>query len=474
MNSPEIEGLREKVLYTLEDLKVQGNAKILLGFSGGPDSTALLDILASFGTYQLMAFYLDHGIRRPEETAEEFAVAEANCRKRGVPLFTEKLSFGALEQQARREGRSVEEAAREKRYTFLYQYAKQQQADWIALGHNYDDTIETLLMRIFQGSGYEGLMGIKEKRGLIIRPLSRAAKKDILAYLSEKGITYSVDSTNQSDLYLRNAVRNRLIPLIQEIFPGFHTGLAQFALKNRMVKELVHHELEKLPWSRSGQGYKISLKVFLELPEILKYSAFFYIYHKLKQSSPSSPDRVPFRFLKPLLDKNEIKCKNIILNGYGIKILKQQEYLFFYSDIVYNRKKRYLIVIYRNFTGSIGNSGGIFKISGTNEKDVDMVLKKDAVQYPLIIRSRRKGDFINTGAFTKSIKEFFVEWKVPEGLRERIPVIEDRSGIIGVFGKPFGFKNIVSVKHHKKNNRLEKNLNKTIIKLEEYGVEQSG
>ncbi len=197
---------------------------VAVAFSGGPDSTALLDLfacsMAGFG-FSVTACHLDHGIRK--ESASDREHCRALASKQGIPFISERIDVPAMS-AAERTG--IEEAARKARYAFLEKAALDTGSGWVALGHNADDQAETVLMRIIRGSGLRGLGGMKEARPisaanpgiLAVRPILRASRSRILSYLASRGISYLTDGTNLDEAYARNRVRRVLIPLLEERF----------------------------------------------------------------------------------------------------------------------------------------------------------------------------------------------------------------------------------------------------------------
>ena len=463
---------KEKILKVLNAINGINQARIVVGVSGGPDSTALLHFLSSLSHQlhlQLSAFYLDHGIRAQEEIAGEINLIKKLCEKLNVELCCEHLPAGMLENRTLRQHRSIEMAARERRYYLLDRHAKLTKSDFIALGHTLDDNIETILMRFFQGSGAAGLKGIPFRRGRIIRPLILCTKAEVLEYLAANKLDYSTDSTNLQNLYLRNKIRNQLLPLITEFFPGFRKSILSFSRKMHYQENFIRKEAARqIKIVPVEEGFRISLRQFEKLPVALKISVIFSLYNRITGNNGKV---LPFRFIKPLL-KNELTSR-IPIKGYGFKASKKDNCLFFNSDIVYNRKKGYLIVneILKNTT--IKNGGLKFQImcdntgvEGERKYFSELVLKSDLIELPLIIRSKKEGDNINLGTFTKSLKKLFNEWKVPEKIRGILPLVADRSGLIGIMGRTFGYKNIV-IKAHNNIGKCEKTVK---IIINEYGV----
>jgi tRNA(Ile)-lysidine synthase len=440
---------KQKVEKALVACDVEKGARILVGFSGGPDSTALLHSLKSLDDtwgFKLFAAYCDHGIRPEREIEKEIAHIRKATAGLQIELFIGRIPGGELKRLASIESRSVEDIAREKRYLFLHSVSEKIHAAYIAVGHTRDDHLETMIMRFFQGSDITGLKGIVVRRGMVIRPLFYWSKVDVMKYVTAGNIRFMVDSTNLKSTYLRNKIRLNLIPVIQNIFPGFRSSLLRFADKMNLLNDYITNELnEKLKWEKVPSGFRIKGVEFLGAHGIIRLFSLYRIVNMLGETGKVvKKGRIPHQFLSAVLNENLLRQKTIILRGYGFIFLWKGEYLFCISDIVYPQKKGYLMCGEKNIKLTIpGSNYNIVLFQEHNERDhknnVNTVyLNDDRIDYPLVIRSRMPGDRLGMEKGSKSLKKLFNEWKIPEKKRWLIPVLEDKKGIIGVLGKAFG------------------------------------
>ncbi len=190
--------------------------RIVIGFSGGPDSTALLEVLSLLKDEYLLTLvpaHLHHGFRG-EEADGDLRFCRAAAERHGLELVWERVDGPAL---AREQGLSAQEAGREARYDLLIRAAVACGASRIALGHHADDQAETLLMRLLRGAGTRGLTGMPPQRKPgIIRPFLKLRRSEILHFLRERGVAFRQDSSNEKEIYLRNRIRRELMPLLQE------------------------------------------------------------------------------------------------------------------------------------------------------------------------------------------------------------------------------------------------------------------
>ncbi|NOY09170.1 MAG: tRNA lysidine(34) synthetase TilS [Spirochaetes bacterium] len=440
---------KQRISDAFKRLGVPAGGRLLVGFSGGPDSTFLLYLLSKLKqdwNFELFAAYIDHGMRSKTELREETRFVKSFSGEMGVPLYIERIPEGDIRKGSAAEGISVEEYARNRRYSLFKGLALKVKASRIVLGHNYDDQIETIIMRFFQGSNFSGLSGIPEKRDIIIRPLINFSKSEILGYLKEHNIPFSVDSTNLKTDYLRNKVRHKLMPVISEVFPGYDTGIQVFSEKMKVLKEFSENEiLHNKNIKICNAGYKIDGSWFVGLPGFLRIEIVYYLFDKMMSSDKIFHKRIPYRFLRILLDKDMIQKRKIIIKGYGFKLSWKKRSLFWERDVVYDRKKGYFIVIKKNIVYDID----FLHFSITLSEDIgntvcDEVLHVDSecLNEPVILRSWKDGDKIKVRRGARLIKKIFQELKIPEFKRDLIPLITDREGIKLILAGPLGYDNI--------------------------------
>jgi len=190
--------------------------KIIVGVSGGPDSVCLLYILNSLKeelSFRLYVVHLDHMLRK--NSGKEAAFVRSLAKRLGIPAVIARVDIKALAANG-----SIEEVARNARFKLFSKAAKSFKANKIALGHNLDDQAETVLMRLLRGSGLYGLSAIQPKKLIhgktIIRPLLEIRRKDIERFLTSRRIKFCLDESNLDDVYLRNRIRNSLLPLLEK------------------------------------------------------------------------------------------------------------------------------------------------------------------------------------------------------------------------------------------------------------------
>lgn len=187
-------------------------AKIVVGVSGGPDSVCLLEVLVELAPkhdLQLIVAHVNYGLRgKDSDKDEEFVRDLAQKSNLKIEVLQVKVSSK----------QNLENNLRNIRYDFFEKIRKENKFDLIAVAHNSNDQVETYLMRIIRGAGLQGLSAMRYKNGKIIRPLLNVSRKEILKHLDRNNKTHRTDKTNAENLFLRNKIRNKLIPYLEKNF----------------------------------------------------------------------------------------------------------------------------------------------------------------------------------------------------------------------------------------------------------------
>ena len=230
-------------------------ARLLVGVSGGPDSTALLSSLVELQDdcqFELHVVHVDHGLR--PESRGDAAYVRRLCARWNVPLNVRTANVKALQQA---EGLSVEAAARKARHLALLEEAATFRVDAIALGHTADDQIETVLLSLLRGAGLRGLAGMTEQsespftlpsgeRVPIVRPLLGVTRADVMGYLKERHLRPRQDASNADPTHLRNRVRHELLPLMERIREGASDAVGRASEDARLALEYVESQADRL------------------------------------------------------------------------------------------------------------------------------------------------------------------------------------------------------------------------------------
>jgi len=267
---------------------------LLIAVSGGADSMALLAALCAVKKdvvkKRLLCLHVEHGIRPADESCADADFVEAFCEKNGIECKVKHIAPGKAVSLAKRKGIGIEAAARFYRHRALRKEAKTLGDNTlILLAHTKDDLLETVLMRVLRGAGSGGLAAMPRRKGNLVRPILEMTRADVINYLKARQITWREDSTNADTRYLRNKIRHQLIPLLNDSFPSWKTGVDALAKTQSLTAEFLlkeakeHIKWEAVKTSHEGtkeQGKKKEIhtdeKNFFIQPLILREEAVFY------------------------------------------------------------------------------------------------------------------------------------------------------------------------------------------------------
>ena len=202
------------------------------------------------GKDALFCLHIEHGLRPAEESQGDAEFVRQFCKNNGIECRIENIPPGKITVLARRRGIGIEAAARFFRHRALSKEANRLgDKTLILLAHTKNDLLETALMRILRGAGSAGLSAMPAKRGRLLRPLLKMTRADVIEYLKVKNISWREDSTNTDEKYLRNRIRRTLIPLLNEKFPSWESGIFGMAETQSLTAAFIANEAEtRIKW----------------------------------------------------------------------------------------------------------------------------------------------------------------------------------------------------------------------------------
>jgi tRNA(Ile)-lysidine synthase len=317
-----------ELLQVLEGLQ----PPVVVGVSGGPDSLCLLHGLIEQG-WETHPVYFDHQIR--PDSADEARQLSAQLEGWGVSLVTGRADVPAA---ANQEGSSLEEAARNLRYQYLFQTAQETQAGAVLVGHHADDQVETILMHLLRGTGLSGLTGMKRfslpnpwsERIPLVRPLLEVWREEILRYCGQHDLQFITDPTNSDLNFLRNSVRQELIPALESYQPGVKSRILQTGQilqeDHKVLAGLEDRSWEDLQPERGTGWIGFDLAGLLELPVGLQRRLVRKAFQELK---PHGSD-LGFRHLTRAVDylqTGQYQKPLVMVNQVALEVRGTQVYL---------------------------------------------------------------------------------------------------------------------------------------------------
>lgn len=408
--------------YIIQHQLLSGEKPVVVGISGGADSVALLHILVSLG-YKCIAAHCNFNLRGDESFRDEQFTIDFTKRLQ-VPLC--KISF-ETNKYAQENRLSVEMAARELRYRWFEELLNTYDADAVAVAHHRDDSVETLLINLTRGSGITGLTGIKPKNGNVVRPLLCVSREDIYAYIENKGLEYVTDSSNSSDIYTRNFIRLKVIPLLEEINPSVKASLARTANHLYDASLIYNHSIEE---ARKViiQNNRLSISALLSFP-----APATILYEMLK---PYGFSRTVCESIFTVLEKDSGK----IFYSSTHRLLKDRSDLLI--DVLSGEDNRaYLINLEDDNVDlpvELKPEIVVIKESYQIEKDKKFAyFDFDKLSFPLVLRHWQEGDwFVPFGMKgKKKISDYFSDKKFSLFDKEKTWLLCSGQDVIWIVGE---------------------------------------
>jgi len=426
---------------------------VLVGVSGGGDSVALLAVLQRLGPPRgvtVTAAHFNHATRAGESDRDEAFVRKL-CEERNVPLLT-----GSLGKATRTAGLSVEDFLRRERYAFFDAASRKTGANRVALGHHRGDQAETVLMNILRGSGLSGLGGIPPVRdgGRFIRPLIDCPPDEIADYLEKQGLPFITDSSNADERFLRNRVRNTLLPELERLFnPAIVDSLCRLADVFRQEDDYITRAARLVlePWPHDASGTTVPVSALAALHPALRRRVVLEIVRGL-----SGPDcAVGLEHVQAVLHLAEggrpsgsldLPGGLLVRRNYGsidFRHAGRSETLYRDGRLPAGSRDRFRFDVTVPGTiriESLAMSVRFRELRRPPRKPQATArrayLDLERVSGPLVLRSAEPGDRIQPLGMkgTRKLSRLFIDEKIPRFERGRIPLLADEISILWVPG----------------------------------------
>lgn len=421
---------------------------IVVGVSGGADSLALMHVLFALG-YQLVIAHLDHALR--SESNQEADYVQSLAKSNGLPFMGARVD---VKEAAAISGESLEEAARNVRYRFLFDCARQVGAQSVAVAHHADDQIETILMHFLRGAALSGLAGMPYRRIIplwdqeipVVRPLLDIWREEIEAYIDKVGIKPCIDVSNQDTTYFRNQLRHELIPELETYNPQFRKVLLRTVDVLReekvLLDQLAREAWEKCLHAQTEERVILRVDPFGQLHKSLQRRLLRLAIAQLRPDLRDVGFEVVERGLAYIHQPGEVQEIDLIARLY-LGIIKDRLILRTWAAELPDFEKPLLGS--KNDTGVLGTGQGYNLRSGWRIEaellteipdDVMAIIKEkgphetwldfDRLEMPLIVRSREEGERwqpLGMGGRSQKVSDFFINEKVLEHMRDLWPLV---------------------------------------------------
>ncbi|MCT4696959.1 MAG: tRNA lysidine(34) synthetase TilS [Candidatus Cardinium sp.] len=396
----------------------------LVAVSGGVDSVVLAHLFKQAN----LPFAIAHCNfnLRGAEAATETAFVQALAESYQVPFYSTQFDTTTF---ARDHKVSIQMAARSLRYRFFHQLRQQHSWHQLATAHHWDDAVETILLNFIKGTGIKGLYGMQPIDGAIIRPLLFARKQEIIAYAKAAKLHWHEDSSNSSNYYQRNFIRNKVIPLLHKLNPNFEATMQATASKLRDIGNCFDDHLMQI--KKEISTYKSGI-YYLAIDSIIHQPWAATVAFELLR-----PYGFTFTQIKKLITGRMTSGKRIDATDYTLYV-DRKEWLI-------TKKKPLLLqqAAIADATDAIAYGG--YRLHCQVYANADYMLKKTAtiaaldyhkLQFPLMVRPWQAGDWFYPLGMQggKKVSDLLIDLKIPMVIKAQVLVITSSEQIVWVVG----------------------------------------
>lgn len=404
------------------------NQKIVLGVSGGQDSCVLLDLLLKSDLdLKIYVCHFNHMIRGSRSDSDETFVRNI-CQKKSLPFYTKKFD---IRRASRLLKAGIEVTARLYRKKFFEEVANKTNSAFIVLGHHSNDQIETFLMRLIRGSSSKGLTSMTILEGIYLRPLLDVTKVEIEEYSNDNNISWVEDETNSDESYTRNNIRKNLVPFFFKLNPNFDqtlkNNLRHMSEQNTFIDTHIKILEKKIILHIDDNNFILPLKNFNKLSIFEKKELLFnFLSNKVGKET-----FISFKNISDIVGLASSKnASGKFFLTTQIQIQKGYDFLFIQLNESINNQ--YYIEI--NSEGSWKDKDLIVEINksqNTNAKFFNFSTNKINIK----VRNFKNGDRIRLkNSYEKKLQDIFVDNKIPQFIRSKLPVFETNGEIFYVYG----------------------------------------
>ena len=409
------------------------SSPVLLAYSGGADSSALLHLLnddAKANGFKLYAAHFNHGIRG-EEANRDAEFCKNTCDNLGIPFYLGSADIPSL---AKATGNSIEAEAREQRYAFFEAIMRENDIPILVTAHHAEDQVESILLHILRGSGISGLCGIADCRSFgneffLIRPILKTEKQNILNYCKNNNIEFVTDSTNLDTDYARNFIRSELTPKMRAIQPNLTKVFERLSENASDTNDFIDSTAKSIMENEFENG--IVLSKFNELHKAIKVRVIILAF--AEHSSGLSLESTHIQSIIALCQKGEPHSSISLPNTLAAKI--ENGCLVFAADKDETESQAFDVPFTVGKTAL--PNGAIINIEknplqNPSESDVFLNIKCDMIKNNTHFRSKLEGDTIFQGKMNKKVKKLISEKKIPLDMRKKLPLLVCENEILWI------------------------------------------
>ncbi|HWR40916.1 MAG TPA: tRNA lysidine(34) synthetase TilS [Patescibacteria group bacterium] len=421
---------------------------VLAACSGGPDSLTLVHALhclreAGFWNGELAVAHINHCLRPEADLEAEFVMGF--CQERGLVCYQEKVDVrGYLEHHRH----SLQEAARILRYKALFRMAANWKGALVATGHHRDDQVETVLLQLFRGAGLDGLKGMRPLQGKLLRPLLAVSRQEIENYCREQGWNPCQDPSNHKLEYLRNRVRQELLPELEAHYNGqIRKTLDRTAMIIGDVQDYMDQQAESFlrqEMSENGNGSAfLPAQPFGRLHLALQRQVIRCLLEK-KRGTLTGISFAHVEKIAEMLLHGQVGSWQLLPGGFVIRrdydglwaggaipdrlnlaeaLTESMELVVPGETVLAPLGRKVTARILTELPADVPVTTGVFDL--------------ERLKPPLYVRTRQAGDRFEPRGMegSKKLQDYFTDEKIPRQERDRIPLVGDQDGLLWIGGR---------------------------------------
>jgi len=409
--------------YLLNEIGLKYTDTVVVGCSGGPDSMALLHLMARIKKaidIDVVCAHVNHKVRKESDDEEIFV--ENFCKKHNIIFDCMHIDDYGDD--------NFHNEARTKRYNYFGNIVTKYSAKYLLTAHHADDLIETVLMRIVRGStlrGYSGFSKVVDlKNYKILRPLINVTKEEIYEYNAKNNVSFVSDLSNTKDVYTRNRFRKYIVPEFKKEDPNVHNKFYKFSKTLLEYNDYIDKQVEKIVKKVYVQNI-LRLDLFKEQEHVIQMKIIYYILEHVYQDDLMLITDHHAELIYELIYSR--KANTLIYLPNNLKAIKSYDMLVFTQEVMQSKEYEIEIIKYIN----LPNGKNIEVLDESNDTSNFICrLSSEDVKFPLHARTRKEGDkmYVKGLLGSKKVKDIFINEKISIEEREKWPIIVDSNGVI--------------------------------------------